>query len=91
MAQAAAIQATLINNYFTPLPAGASQPFIGGTEAAAATASSLNPYPFFNSVYQTNIPTATGEIPSSDRSMGRRDRRHLIKNKKFQQFIVAKP
>ena len=62
MAQAAAIQATLINNYFTPLPAGASQPFIGGTEAAAATASALNPYPFFNSVYQTNIPTATGEI-----------------------------
>ena len=62
MAQAAAIQATLINNYFTPLPAGASQPFIGGTEAAAATASALNPYPFFNSVYQTNIPAATGEI-----------------------------
>jgi len=61
MAQAAAIQATLINNYFTPLPAGASQPFIGGTEAAAATASSLNPYPFFNSVYQTNIPTATAQ------------------------------
>ena len=30
-------------------------------------------------------------IPSSDRSMGRRDRHHLIKNKKFQQFIVAKP
>jgi len=57
MAQAAAIQATLINSYFTPLPAGASQPFIGGTEAASA----LNPYPFFNSVYQANIPPATAQ------------------------------
>ena len=27
---------------------------------------------------------------SSDRSMGRRDRRHLIKNNKFQQLVVGK-
>ena len=35
---------------------------------------------FFNSQY----------LPSSDRSMGRRERRRLMKNNKFQQFIVAK-
>ena len=29
-------------------------------------------------------------IPPSDRSMGRRDRRHLIENNKFQQLVVGK-
>ena len=30
------------------------------------------------------------KLPSSDRSMGRRDRRLLMKSNKFQQLIVAK-